>query len=405
MTFYEINDITLRKKKIARFLGQESTRKHKDRAYTIEEIRKILEHADIRSKALVLLLVSSGIRIGAVTNLQIKHLKKIEEYNLYRITVYENTKDEYYTFCTPECAAVIDSYLSYRQQSGEKIEADAPLIRERFDILEGLKECSAKRKPEFVQTRGMGEIISNLLLKSGITKTTSYIELEKTGTKYRGSERKSIKRAHGMRKFNLTSLVSADVNPIVKEMLIGHKSSLGLDNNYYKPTEQQVLQEYLKAVDLLTIYDENRLKKKVAVLEKNRDEIEILKLEQKHKDKEMENQMLHYEMRIDQLEQERLEEKQSDLEMLKMAQKQHEQEQQHENQIMHYDMRMIHLEEEKQEQEAQIRQQEIQIQQMSQMLQSIMTELKEVKQQHHHQPQPPPREYCNNKSNHLAAAD
>jgi chromosome segregation ATPase len=208
-----------------------------------------------------------------------------------------------------------------------------------------------------------------------------------------------------MRKFNLTSLVSADVNPIVKEMLIGHKSSLGLDNNYYKPTEQQVLQEYLKAVDLLTIYDENRLKKKVAVLEKNRDEIEILKLEQKHKDKEMENQMLHYEMRIDQLEQERLEEKQSDLEMLKMAQKQHEQEQQHENQIMHYDMRMIHLEEEKHEQEAQIRQQEIQIQQMSQMLQSIMTELKEVKQQHHHQPQPPPREYCNNKSNHLAAAD
>jgi integrase len=291
MTFYEINDITLRKKKIARFLGQESTRKHKDRAYTIEEIRKILEHADIRSKALVLLLVSSGIRIGAVTNLQIKHLKKIEEYNLYRITVYENTKDEYYTFCTPECAAVIDSYLSYRQQSGEKIEADAPLIRERFDILEGLKECSAKRKPEFVQTRGMGEIISNLLLKSGITKTTSYIELEKTGTKYRGSERKSIKRAHGMRKFNLTSLVSAGVNPIVKEMLIEHKSSLGLDNNYYKPTEQQVLHEYLKAVDLLTINDEHRLQRKVVELTQKQDDIDLMKAEQERKDLELREQM------------------------------------------------------------------------------------------------------------------
>jgi integrase len=120
-TFYEINDVILRKKKIARFLGQQSTRRHKDRAYTIEEIQKILEHADIRSKVLVLLLISSGLRIDAVSDLRLRHLKRIEEYNLYRITVYENTKDEYYTFCTSECAAMIDNYLAYRQQNGEKI--------------------------------------------------------------------------------------------------------------------------------------------------------------------------------------------------------------------------------------------------------------------------------------------
>jgi integrase len=137
-TFYEVNDVILRKKKIARFLGQQSTRKYKDRAYTIEEIHKIFEHAEIRSKVLILLLISSGMRIGAVSDLRLRHLKKIEEHNLYRITVYENTKDEYYTFCTPECAAMIDSYLSYREQNGEKIEADAPLIRERFDVLYSL---------------------------------------------------------------------------------------------------------------------------------------------------------------------------------------------------------------------------------------------------------------------------
>jgi integrase len=145
MTFYEVNDVILRKKKISRFLGQQSTCKYKDRAYTIEEIHKILEHADIRSKVLVLLLISSGLRIGAVSDLRLRHLKRIEEYNLYRITVYENTKDEYYTFCTPECADMIDSYLSYRQQSGEKIEADAPLIRERFDVLD--INGSARKNP------------------------------------------------------------------------------------------------------------------------------------------------------------------------------------------------------------------------------------------------------------------
>src|SRR5215208_270943 len=193
MSFYDVNDVNLRKKKIARFLGQQSTRKHKDRAYTIEEIRSILEHADIRSKVLVLLLISSGLRIGAVSDLRLRHLRRIEEYNLYHITVYENTKDEYYTFCTPECAAMIDNYIEYRQQSGEKIEANTtPLIRERFDIIEDLKEGSAKRKAKPVQTRGISEIISTLLLKSGVVKTTSYTELEKTGVKYRSSERKVV---------------------------------------------------------------------------------------------------------------------------------------------------------------------------------------------------------------------
>lgn len=59
--------------------------------------------------------MSTGMRIGAVSDLRLRHLKRIEEYNLYRITVYENTKDEYYTFCTSECAAMIDSYMLYRQ--------------------------------------------------------------------------------------------------------------------------------------------------------------------------------------------------------------------------------------------------------------------------------------------------
>jgi hypothetical protein len=35
--------------------------------------------------------------------LKIKHLQNIEQYNLYKITVYENEEEEYITFCTPEC--------------------------------------------------------------------------------------------------------------------------------------------------------------------------------------------------------------------------------------------------------------------------------------------------------------
>ena len=88
-----------------------------------------MDYADIRCKAIVLLLASTGMRIGALSELKIKHLTKISEYNLYQVTVYENTKDEYNTFCTPECAKAIDDYLEYRKTSGEKITDDnAPVI-------------------------------------------------------------------------------------------------------------------------------------------------------------------------------------------------------------------------------------------------------------------------------------
>lgn len=43
------------------------------------------------------------------------------------------------------------------------------------------------------------------------------------------------------------------------EALMGHKS---LQRVYDKPDEEELLEEYVKAVDLLTINDENRLKAK-----------------------------------------------------------------------------------------------------------------------------------------------
>jgi integrase len=297
--FYEINDISIRKKRIAKFLGQESTRKHKDRAYTTEEIRKILDYADIRSKALVLLLASSGIRIGAVSELKIRHLKKIPEYNLYRITVYENAREEYYTFCTPECAIAIDNYLEYRQKSGEKITEGAPLIRECFDkviihdINNNENTAIAKRKTKFLTTYGIGGILSNLMIKSEINGgITPYLKLEALGQKQRGSERKAVKRTHGLRKYVLTTLVNTQVDPVVRRMLLGH--DIGLDQNYFKPTEQKILQEYLKAVDALTINNENRLKRQVVELTEKQSDIELIKLEQRQKDnkiKDLEDKM------------------------------------------------------------------------------------------------------------------
>jgi integrase len=114
-----MNDIVLNSKKLSRYLGEHQRANHKDRAYTTEEIAKMLEIADKRMKAAVLLMASTGMRMGAVPQLKIRDLQYIEKYQIYQIIVYEGHTTEYTTFCTPEASIAINSYIEYRERSGE----------------------------------------------------------------------------------------------------------------------------------------------------------------------------------------------------------------------------------------------------------------------------------------------
>lgn len=128
-----MNDIPLNKKKINMFKG-EFLRWVSDRAYTYEEIKKSLDISDLRMKSIILLMASSGIRVGSIPLLKLRNLEKID--SVYKITVYEGRNEEYFTFCTPECAYFIESYLQYRTQKGEKLNDDSYLIRNQFDIID-----------------------------------------------------------------------------------------------------------------------------------------------------------------------------------------------------------------------------------------------------------------------------
>lgn len=54
------------------------------------------------------------------------------------------------------------------------------------------------------------------------------------------------------------------MKPINIETLMGH--STGLGDSYYRPTERDLLEDYLKVVDLLTISGESQLKHQIAKL-------------------------------------------------------------------------------------------------------------------------------------------
>ena len=86
-----MNDIRINKEKISKFLG-ESGRKNTDRGYTHEEIKKILDVADLRMKSIILLMASTGMRIGAIADLKLKHLKKLQKKRFTRLQFMRNQK-------------------------------------------------------------------------------------------------------------------------------------------------------------------------------------------------------------------------------------------------------------------------------------------------------------------------
>ncbi|MDP9305891.1 MAG: site-specific integrase [Thermoproteota archaeon] len=255
----EMNDVILNWKKLKKFIKSEKTgnQSSKDRGYTHEEIQKILVFCDQRIRTVFLLLASTGMRIGAMHTLKVEDLEKLDD--IYKITVYAGDKEEYFTFCTPECAKEIDAYLEYRKRRGEKITSDSYLIVKKFTV-----QISFKSKP--FNNRSLQTILEYHIKSSGIREVDHINQFK----------RKPVPILHGFRKFFTTQLVNSKLNPEIREMLLGHK--IGLASCYYKPTEQEMLNEYLKAVNLLTINEENRLKLKLEqTIQIEKSQIESLK--------------------------------------------------------------------------------------------------------------------------------
>ena len=243
LAFYKINDMILNVSKINKLIPVQK-KVRKDRAYTYEEISKFLEISDERIRVVILLMASSGVRVGALPLLKLRNLEG------YKITVYESEREEYFTFITPECHKAIDSYLHLRRRCGEKLDNNSFLIREQFDI----KDPFQVSKPRPLTLDMVKSKMIDLHKRIGMSKEVAI--------------------THGFRKFSTTQLINSRVNPEIREMLLGHKISLA--SCYYRPTEDEMLQEYMKAIDNLTINEEFRLKRKVEKLEIERSRMDIM---------------------------------------------------------------------------------------------------------------------------------
>jgi integrase len=281
--FYDTNDIELKWKKIKSYVGRSKSKNNrKDRPYTHYEIAKMLEKADQRGRVTILLMASAGIRVGALPSLKIRDLQRVEKYSIHKITVYENEPEEYTTFCTSECASAIDSYLEYRQRHGERpLKEDAPLIREEFDINDEIRAA----RPRAITVQNFKKMIKSIGLRSGVIERRAIIQDGR-------GPRRPVKETHGFRKFFQTTAIGNGMSPLYAEILMGHQSGGLALESYVRPSENDLLEGndkmigYAGIIDVLTINEENKLRKEVQTLRIEKGKIEqvlerINKLEDK----------------------------------------------------------------------------------------------------------------------------
>ena len=252
--FFSMNDITLNFKKIKKLVPKQEHKLSGMRAYTIDEVRELIEFCKTNvHQVIIYVMASSGVRVGFVEGLKIKHLKDMPM-GCKAITVYADTVYEYTTFMTPEASRRLELYFDWRRKKGEK------LTSESFVFITEKRKC-------FV-AKGLSTLFNRLARDSSIVRTKTH------------RNRYDIMSAHGIRKFFDTTLkLNQNLNPAIVERLMSHKSkSIPLDSSYFCPTDNDLFEVYQKAIPSLTIDKSSRLqleldlnKERLAKLENTKD--------------------------------------------------------------------------------------------------------------------------------------
>ena len=295
--FCEMNDIILNWRKINKLLPH-GNGNATDEAYTREQIKKMLEHSDLRAKIPILFMASSGMRLGGFAGLRDGDIRPIFDETTGKkliaahVVVYKGTDDEYDTFISPEAFSIYQEYRNLRIKFGEIITKKSPILLRRFDINpDGKTATLDNTKPIALAT--VAGIIRTVAYKAGIREVSENY-----------NDRYNIKIAHGFRKFfntTLSNIRTKDgrlaIDFIRKEMMMGHAlmNIHALEENYNRADRpKMLLEDYLKAVSELTISDEERMKVEVKKLQTDISNMKSVEIELSEKDKEIQSMKHKY---------------------------------------------------------------------------------------------------------------
>ena len=232
--FFSMNDITLNWQKIKKMLP-EKTKPTGDKPYTTDQIRQVLANTtNLKFRAMINFMASSGVRIGSFEEMRMKDLENFKD-GCKSVKVYADSREEYYTFIHAEALQALEKYFELRKQKGEKITSDSWVF------------CKLGDPTKPIPTLNAVSSLSRFINRA----------LSRTRTK----KRFDTMASHGFRKRFATVLKSnKEINLSISEKLLGHSTTVKLDNCYFKPTLEVIFDEYQKAIPDLVIDESAKLK-------------------------------------------------------------------------------------------------------------------------------------------------
>jgi hypothetical protein len=243
-------------------------------------------------------MASSGIRVDAWDYLKWKHIVPIERNGLViaaKLVVYPGEGDEYVTFLTSEAYHELEKWKEYRIHAGEQVNKESWVMRNIWNTKKGYTRGLISA-PIKLQSEGVKRLVEDALWTQGLRKN-----LEP------GRKRHEFQTDHGFRKWFKTRCELAGMKPINTEKLMGH--STGISDSYYRATEDELLEDYLKVADLLTIDKQEKLEKELKKQQlKDQEETYTIKGKLQEREEEINSLKQRYESDMKQF-QEKIEEK------------------------------------------------------------------------------------------------
>jgi len=254
-------------KRILRKLTPKQKVRSEEGILTREKIRRILQHLPIHGRALVLMLASSGMRLGEALSLHLEDVKLHED--PARVVVrqeYSKTGEGRVTFISSEAREALEEWLGRREEYIKSAQhRNNGLVKAGRA---GRKQSDDNRVFPFSQNVAE-RMWQNALDKAGLN------------GKDRSTGRRKY-RLHGLRKFFRSQLATALPTDVV-EALMGHEGYL--TGAYRKYTERELAEFYAKGEHVLLITPPESLVKAAHEvkqgLEKNRELVESLIIENK----------------------------------------------------------------------------------------------------------------------------
>jgi len=254
--FFEMNRKIWHKKLVRRGIKKDGLIKSGKLPATDEDIQRMLQVTkNLRDIAVIHFLASTGSRPAGIVDpvLRMKHLTEMP-HKCYAIKIYDQYDEGYWAFLTPEARRAMDRYFSWRKMiRGEEFSEETPVFSNH----------SRNSKNQHMSEMGLRKIVEKAIRNAGIERT-------KVGTKYDKATITMFRK-----RFNGKLKLENQVNSNIAEKLMAHKR--GLDGTYLQPTKEECFTEFIKAIPVITISNEEQQKMRIELQEK---EISELKMQQ-----------------------------------------------------------------------------------------------------------------------------